>query len=367
MNRIKSLEHLPVAATEMLLTKENPKGKFDGISLKVPEDEAGEKGNAKGGGKGSGEKGGGEKGSDKGSGKKDGNLRIPPQNSWWLALDAKSTEPHGRSRFSGAPYRVYKRRAEVIRLRDIFIQKLVLQGGVAHVPENVIMENGVVLDVFEEMGKAHDERISGALMVLSNARDANGNYLYDITDPASTLDPAPLDNHLDGLDSEQLQAFGIPPKTITEGEAQGSFAMVSQQKLILDAVVEGILKQIEQSFQEFVLDRTVEYNFMKPAGVDLTISHEPLLSPENVIVAQLIEAIMTAPELPQIITSGAVDLMKILEKARIPLLPGAKAAIDKIFKAAQKMAEAGGVAGGGARSGDQGATSETGAGDGGVD
>jgi hypothetical protein len=303
VNKIASLQELPYRQTEMLLDD----GKFNGIQLK----------------------GKGKEGEEK-----EQKLDIPAQNSWWLAMDGTAVEPHGKSRLLGAPNEVYKERAQALKLRAMFVRRMVLNGGVAHVPSNAVMEDGQVIDVFQEMAKAHDARLSGGLMILDNVRDESGNYEYDITDPPSILNPAPLDDHIDGLDSEQLQAFGIPPKTVIEGESAGSFAMVSQQRLTLDAVVEGILQQLEQSFQRYVADKVRDYNFGLNSGVKFEVSHDPLLSPENAILMQVIQAILTSPELPAILKSGAVDLKAILEKSRIPLLPGAVAAIQRIFATA---------------------------------
>jgi hypothetical protein len=306
----RKLESLPFAETEMKIEKET--GAFDGIELSY-----------------------GKNGKEK--------LEIPAENSWWLALDATSIHPHGKSRYNGAPYVTWKERQQAIRLRRIFVQKLVLMGGVAHVPDQIELENGQSLDTFAEMAKAHDERLAGGMMVLSNKLDSEGNYEFNIDESPSTLDPAVIDNHIDGLDQEQLQSFGIPPKVVIEGDAVGSFAMVSIQRLILDALIEHILCQMERSFQKYILNKAVLANFPAATGsggVTIKVSHEPLLDQSNQIMAQLVETILTSPQLPQILTSGIVDVMQLLETSRIPLLPGAREAIAKLFAQAGELAKA---------------------------
>jgi hypothetical protein len=312
---IRKLQALPYAQTEMKLVENT--GDFDGIELSY----------------------GGDNNKGKGSGAK--KLDIPADNSWWLALDATATHPHGKSRYSGAPYVVWKERQTAIRLRKLFIQKLVLMGGVAHVPDELTMENGESIDTFTEMAKAHDERLAGGLMILSNARDGEGNYEFDITESPTTLDPAPLDGHIDGLDQEQLQAFSIPPKVVIEGDAVGSFAMVSMQRLILDAVVEHILKQMESSFQKYIIDKDVEATFQPGSGVKIKIGHKSLLDQQNQIVTKVVEVLLTSPQLPTLLKSGAIDIMQLLEDSRIPLLPGAKEAIEKLLREAMQSAEIG--------------------------
>ena len=34
--------------------------------------------------------------------------RIPAEKSWWLALDATLTEPHGKSQYLGAPRETFR-------------------------------------------------------------------------------------------------------------------------------------------------------------------------------------------------------------------------------------------------------------------
>ena len=186
LNYIRKLDPLPFAQTSMQLTDE---GEFDGIDLDVGEREP---------------------------------LEIPPGNCWWLALDPTPMEPHGRSRFLGAPFAVWKERREAIRLRSVLRTRMIVSGGVAHIPMTETLENGQQIDNAVEMARAHDSRLAGSLMLLSNERDRDGHYIFDYTEPPSTLNLAPLDASIDGLDQEQLQAFGIPPKTVLEGDSTGS-------------------------------------------------------------------------------------------------------------------------------------------------
>lgn len=258
-------------------------------------------------------------------------IPIPAPSCWWLAMDPTPLQPHGRSRLDGAPYKTYKTRQAAIALRNQFVARICVGGGIAHVPDEIEIEDGQMVDPFAAMAKAHDERMAGGILILPNERNPDGTYKYDVTDPSGVNSPAPLDDHINGLDQEQLQAFGIPPKTVVEGEAVGSFAMVSQQKLILDAVIEHILLQFERSFQEYVIDKMVEMNYEDRSAVSIQIVHEPLLSIPNQAIQEAVTAILTSPELPQAMMSGILDVRQILEQARIPLLPGAREAIERLF------------------------------------
>jgi hypothetical protein len=196
---------------------------------------------------------------------------LPPMKSWWLALDATASHPHGRSRFAGAPYETWKRRQKALRLRDVLLEKFALRGGIAHVPPTVETADGQVVDNFDATARAYTALQSGGLLLLPNSRDSRGQFDYEFTEAPATLDPKPIDASIDGMDAELLRAFGIPEKTVIEGHSVGSHAMVSQQMLVLSAVVEGVLRQFVNSFQSYVIDKVIEQNFEPDASPTLLL------------------------------------------------------------------------------------------------
>jgi len=117
--------------------------------------------------------------------------------------------------------------------------------------------------------------------------------------------------------------------------------MVDVQRKILDAVVEHILRQAEKSYQKYVIDKDVEKTFQPGSGVKIKISHKSLLDQQTQLIMTIVESILTSPQLSGLIKSGAVDILKLLEDSRIPLLPGAKEAIEKMLREAMQSAEMG--------------------------
>lgn len=284
LNFFKSLEDLPFAQTEMALTDQ---GDFAGIELTVGED----------------------------------GVTIPPDCSWWLALDATALEPHGRSRFLGAPHKTWERRQETLRLRDLFVERFALRGGVAHVPETVQDEDGNIIDVFEAIQEAYASVQAGGFMALPNARDKEGNYLFDFTEAKlENYDAGPITEVLDSQDAEQLLSFGIPPKTVIEGDAVGSFALVSQQMLILFAVIEDIVDQFVKSFQRYVIDKVVGMNWTlgKPR---IQLVYTRLTEKPDNLASELVKLWLGSGQLSPFVLSGAVDVEKVFERVGIPVSP----------------------------------------------
>lgn len=258
------------------------------------------------------------------------NLTIPVESSWWLALDADAKHPQGRSRFQGAPYEVWKERQEAKRLRRLMISKFVIRGLVGYAPDKVELENGQAVDGLVHMAQMADELMAGGCLFMpSDVDPQTKERLYSIEKFPEVSSPKELDDHIDGLDEEQLLAFGVPPKTIMEGDS-GTYGMVVALRQVLNAVIDDILKQIESSFQEFVIDKVMEANGV-PAGA-LKIHHEPLTNQANKVFYDLMMALLGNADLSGKILSGVVDIEKILDKMRIPMLPEAKKVLRELVK-----------------------------------
>lgn len=306
----RKLEPLPFEMTTLRLTND---GAFDGVDLKTSR----------------------------------GTTTIPADKAWWLALDPTALEPHGRSRFLGAMYEVWRERRSAIENRKKFLRRYIVRGGIAHIPPTTVDEQaGEVVDNFAATAEAIDNLYSGGTLLLPNDRIQNadgsfGDYEYDFTEAKTEmLDPAPVDAVIDGLDQDQLQAGGIPPKTVIEGEAVGSFAMVTQQMRILYSVVEDLLDQFTRSFQRYVIDKCVDHNFDAADGVRITIAHASLTSGPDSLVVEIVKAILTSPQLSPLVLSGVIDLGQMLEAVGVPVTDDVAAKLRQMLADAKAQAAA---------------------------
>lgn len=267
----------------------------------------------------------------KGKSKKD-TLTLPPEYSWWLALDAKPLNPYGTSRFKGAPEKTFMSRQSVLNIRDKFVNKFIVKGGVAHAPETVEID-GQEVDAQPILQAAYDAMALGGIMRLPNGVHKDdqgkptGTYLWDFAEAKTEiLSAAPLLELLSAMDSEQLLAFGIPPKTVIEGNAVGSFALITQQMLILLAVVEDIINQLVESFQRYVVDKVAEIN-----GIGkLTVNFMPLTKSPDSLATEVVKSWLTTPQLSPLLLSGAVDISAVLDAVGIAVSADAKAKIESM-------------------------------------
>lgn len=269
-------------------------------------------------------------------------ITLTPDKSWWLSIDATATEPHGRSRFIGAPHRTFKDREEALRLRNVFLRRFALGGGIAHVPETVVNENGETVDVFQAVADAFDDLQAGGVMALPNDRtmpDGTGEYVYDFTNVnLEVRDSSPLTNLISQMDSEQLLAFGIPPKTVIEGDAVGSFALVTQQMLLLFSVVEDLLDQFVESFEMYVVKKTVDENWMDdPSAPVFAMSYSRLTDRPDDMAVELVKGWLTMPGLSPVVLSGAIDVFEILDMVGIAVADDARDRLSAMINNARAL------------------------------
>lgn len=302
---LEDLEPLPYCETEMLLrTTGECKGDFAGIRLSV----------------------------------NDESIDFDPVKSWWLALDASVTHPYGRSRYCGAPHEVWQNRKELFRLRNVFANKFVIGNQIARAPSEEVIENGQALDAMADMDQALRDVMAGGSIILPADVDAvTKQFKYQVELSQGLHDGSPLDNLIDGTDVEMLRAFGLLEKCIIEGEAVGSYALVSMQMLIVRAMCDEILDQLKTSFQKYVIDKVIDANWYKGTGPSIKIGGPKLAQVPDGILIDTVKEMLKNPQLSPMLLSGAIDIVAVLEATGVPLSDVAKESVRAILEKAKSM------------------------------
>lgn len=268
-------------------------------------------------------------------------VELDAEGSWWLALDETSTQPHGKSRFIGAPQATWEQRREALKLRGLFIKRFCLQGGVVHAPETITNEDGELVDVFEEIAKAYDDLLAGGLLCMPNDRERNGDgtigdYVYNFTAAGLEVkDGSPLVTMIQSMDDEQLLSFGILPQTI-QSEGVGSFALVAQHMLIMFSVIEDLVQQFVTSFQKYVADKSVEMNFEK-GDVTIELTFQKLTERPDDLAVELVKAWLTSPALSPVLLTGAVDLAALLDLVGVPVSDDVSQRLQRLLETARAV------------------------------
>jgi len=245
-------------------------------------------------------------------------VELGPLYSWWLSLDEKPLEPHGRSRYLGAMHAVWEERRDALQRRKTFLRKYAL-GDLTFEGPQFEERDGRMVDVWAEFAGSARSAEAGDVLCMDPGSEQIGTETrpkYKITkDPVPAKDGSPLLAITDKLGSEILLAAGIPPKTVIEGDAVGSFALVTQQMLILLATVEDLLSQIGESYQKNVIDKARALNGVGAIQWNFT----PLTQRKDDLAIELVRSWLTTPKLSPVLTSGAVDIAAMLDSVGVPV------------------------------------------------
>lgn len=278
-------------------------------------------------------------------------LQVDAQNAWWLAINATAKNPHGISHYKGAVEKAWMTKTESMRNRGIYIRRYAIRGGVIRGPETVIDERtGQQVSAAEKALAAVENLYTGGTYYASNephhdARFADkGEYEWQFDEANVTaLDPTPILNVIDKDDVAILRAFGIPEKTAIEGEAVGSFAMVSEQMMTLFALVDSFVGQWVESFQRYVVEQSREMNYGTGPGPKFTIHAVKLSNRPDSFVVQLVQTLAANPQFATVMMSGGIDLRDMLEKLGLPVTPELEQISQQV--AARFLATQGAMAG----------------------
>lgn len=255
---------------------------------------------------------------------------LGPERCWWLALDPTAREPHGRSRYLGAPLEVWKLRQGLDKNEEKWQKRFALGHGFAKAPSEYPTDgsvgkgdigeknpDGTPANPIIDMQQVLENISSGGSAVVASGNHPDGSPLYEYNPPASRQDAGPIENQRKRLDAAALRSMGIPERAVTQDDATGSYAMAEVHWRVLGSTCEGILSQIRASFQKYVIDKAVQINFA--AGTKLTAVTQPINDTAmRVLVTEIVKAVAMQPQLSPLLAQGVIDLGKLLEITGLP-------------------------------------------------
>jgi hypothetical protein len=294
LTTIRCLDALPYKETSMLLTAD---GDFDGIEVEVDKRK----------------------------------VQIPQYKAWWLSLDSTIMQPHGKSQFLGAPADAYDRRMNTLKRLDIFMRRWAVRGRTFVIPSTIKDESGRIWNYPEKLMATLDDLDSGGDLIFPHDGGDNGSDSVKILETTEVLNTEPILAVLSQGENEQLLSMGIPPKTVTEGNAVGSYAMITEQALVLYAVVDGLMCQFVTSFKEGVIDPTITLNYLPGEEPQIDITFPRLAQRPDSILSQIVIAMFGSTQLNELILSGAVDIQKMLDDAGIPCAQDVSARLQNLI------------------------------------
>jgi len=266
-------------------------------------------------------------------------IDIPVEQSWWLAIDATPIEPHGKSRYLGATQAEWASRREVFELRMTFLRKFCLNGGVIRGPGTVIdPTTNLPVPAAPLFQAAYAKRQQGGVMYMPGARNKDtGEFDFDVTETSRLEDPGPIDATLDKSDIRVLRSLGISELAVQQTGDLGSFAMAVIHRLVLNAVVAGLVSQFAESFEAYVIDAAAGYNFLPHETPDVTLTYPDLTAVPDSLMVEVAKAVLTSPTIPA--GAALVNLKTIFEAAGIPITDDFEARLTAALEQAKAAAQ----------------------------
>lgn len=210
---------------------------------------------------------------------------LGAEHSWWFALDPTATEPHGRSRYVGAPQEIWRARRKLEEQERIWYSKFAIGHGVARAPEKSDLPptyqdapagSDDMLDPMEAMRRELAAIESGGILILSSRCSPEGKFYYDYDETEGQRDSTPLEHRRQMLDVAALRSLGIPERAITQDSQTGSRAIAQVHLQVLYRTAEGILDQITASFDRYVVAKAVEANWSARNAPTHRTTYRPL-------------------------------------------------------------------------------------------
>lgn len=282
-------------------------------------------------------------------------ITLAPERCWWFALDPTPQEPHGRSRYLGAPLNVLIQRQKLGKNEAAFLAKFALGHGMAKAPSEYpkttvggkgtsgeMDDHGQPITPIVDVMRQLETLRSGGVLVLPSETDESGKPLFEYTPPASQAASAePLENYRRALDAAALRSLGIPERALTQDGATGSYAMAEAHRKVLAHTVEEILTQVVASYQQYVIDKAVELNWSAGRRPVLTMVWQPISDERRDVMIELVKTLVQAPAVSPLVAAGVIDVVKILEIADMPAGESAAERLRQIAGAPAPLAAGG--------------------------
>lgn len=253
---------------------------------------------------------------------------IAPEYTFWYTDNMEDGNLYGESRLKHiytSWYTSNKVHLFANRYYERFGDPLLL--GRAPTGAKVKDSDGKTRDAQQVMVETLKELRNNSVAVLPAAKDESGNYLYDAKYIESQMRGQDFETYLRRLDMEMLRGLFVPG-LIYGGESGGSFALGEEQKNTFLANVEGILANIKDYIDLYILPILVQMN-MGDNAAEARWNYQPLDKLTETLLTQIVvEMIKTGkvtPEVEDISKRLGIQLKEVPKEDQPnqnPIVPG---------------------------------------------
>lgn len=253
---------------------------------------------------------------------------LAKDRCWWVRVDESAEWPDGKSRYIGAPEDVLSQLRKLKANSETFLAKFANgvftgkapsqypEGNAARAGDaGQVDSNGLPANPMTDLAESWRAIRSGGILVTDSATAPDGGGpLFEVSSVAIQPQAAPLENKERALADQALDSIGVPPRSISQDSATGTYGMAETHRKILHATVEGLLAQFVTQFESLGAKAAAANGLAAKFRGDW----QPLSEDRTDAVLALVTTILTGPAPSPLITSGVVDFEKLLDIAAIP-------------------------------------------------
>lgn len=259
---------------------------------------------------------------------------------WWLAIDETPDNPHGVSRYKGGPEKILEKRETFETYESVWMNRFSIGNGVAYCPREYppsmqgepgeINPSGYKRDPREDTRKAIEDTYAGGVMILpSETYPQTSTRLFEVELGRALQDDTPLQNRGKTLDVRALRSMGVPERSVTQDTDTGSYALAKEHVSVLNSVCNGLLSQMTESFQRYVVSEARRVNGLQST---LETTYHKIGDDADEQAAEIIKTSLQSPT-PPALSMIALDFERLLENSGLPV---AKDVRDRIAQLVEK-------------------------------
>lgn len=156
-----------------------------------------------------------------------GHIDLAMPRAFWIANEAEFGSLYGRSRLVGAwePWIEKCGKHGAKDIRRLWYVKNAYRGGKMRHPAGFLEGPDGAQVSCQDYAREIGEKVeTGGIMVLPNARDEQGNYLWDYEEPQVNGELRDVREYPKDLDDEILKGLGVPPELVRASETGSGFS-----------------------------------------------------------------------------------------------------------------------------------------------
>lgn len=280
-------------------------------------------------------------------------VQLSSEESWWLAINATSTKPYGRSIYLGAPWKVWKQRYEHERRVDVWQKRFSIGRSVTKVPSEYpgdksgkgrlgeVNQSGLMRDPIADTEAVLQSTEAGGDLIFPSGNNKDGSSMYEHFPGQDLKDGDAQFRHSQYLDVKVLRSLKIPEKSVIQNGETGSRAMADAHQKVFNDVVEAYVSQIVESFQLNIVRRALRINRLPEDA--LVVNYKSIGDASDARAEQIVMNVIQDIGVSPLISTGLIDVVSMLEQVGVPLGADVAGSLAKLNQIAMATTQIGGT------------------------